>query len=125
MPRFSKSGADMYICQMCCRNLDGGIHPSSWRPDITKLKSAGNVCPTCVMQWDSERFNDTARGAILCLRMLSSLDLFGATAVPDPSVEGVWLVRCTDATEAVVYLAGYRDACREIRKENDFEVVNY
>ena len=41
---------DMYICQVCERDLcpkcDGG--EPVWRPDITGYEGAGNVCPRCL-----------------------------------------------------------------------------
>lgn len=46
--RFSAEGNDMYICQICGRDLDSVKHPPTWRPDLTKRQSAGNVCPTCI-----------------------------------------------------------------------------
>jgi len=50
MPHFSSccKGADEYICQVCGRIMCSGCKPSSWRPDITGHKSAGNVCPKCL-----------------------------------------------------------------------------
>lgn len=48
MPRFSETGADMYICQVCGRDLDSEKHPPEWRTDITMRTSAANVCPSCV-----------------------------------------------------------------------------
>ena len=54
MPRFSETGADMYICQVCGRDLDGEKHPSQWRTDITGRESAGNVCPSCVRAYEGQ-----------------------------------------------------------------------
>jgi hypothetical protein len=48
MPHFSEDGNDMYICQVCGRQLDSVKHPPVWRTDVTGNKSAGNVCPTCL-----------------------------------------------------------------------------
>jgi hypothetical protein len=39
----------------------------------------------------------------------------------DPSIDGVWLVQCVGGMNIVVYLAGYPDAMRTLRTENDFE----
>lgn len=47
MPSFC-CPADMYICQVCGRILCDGCRPAVWRPDITGLKGAGNVCPSCL-----------------------------------------------------------------------------
>lgn len=49
MPRFSEAGNGMYICQICGRDLDSVLHPPEWRPDLTGRTSAGNVCPTCIL----------------------------------------------------------------------------
>jgi hypothetical protein len=69
------------------------------------------------------KYPDTAKGAIQCLRDDSrGLNLTGAKAFPDPSVEGVWAVDMKDGRRAIVYLAGYRDPWGEPRKYNDFEV---
>lgn len=46
--RISADGNDMYICQVCGRDLDSVKFPPQWRPDITGRNSAGNVCPPCV-----------------------------------------------------------------------------
>lgn len=48
MVAFCECGADMYICQMCGKDLCSKDYPSEWRPDITENESAGNVCPSCV-----------------------------------------------------------------------------
>jgi hypothetical protein len=47
MPRFSEAGYDMYICQVCGRDLDSFIYPPQWRPELTGSSSAGNICPAC------------------------------------------------------------------------------
>ena len=54
MPHFSSccKGADTYICQKCAKIFCGGCQQSSWRPDITGLKSAGNVCPKCLKKYE-------------------------------------------------------------------------
>lgn len=41
MPRFSESGADMYICQSCGRDLPSDTQPPTW------VAGKGNICPTC------------------------------------------------------------------------------
>lgn len=48
MPHFSESGADMYICQVCGRDLDSEKFPPQWRPDLTGSPRAGNICPSCL-----------------------------------------------------------------------------
>lgn len=51
MPHFSDCcGRDEYVCQVCGAILCSSCHPSEWRPDITGSKSAGNVCPTCLVK---------------------------------------------------------------------------
>jgi len=71
----------------------------------------------------SQKYPDSAQGAVACLAALSEgIDLKGATARPDPSVEGVWLVICKNGDRAVVYLAGYREPSGNRRDHNDFEV---
>lgn len=72
------------------------------------------------------QYEDQARGALQYLRDESDLDLDGATARPDPAVEGVWLVTLAEPTvegdtHAVVYLRGYRDPWGQERDSNDFE----
>ena len=58
MPHFCECGADTYICQKCARILCSRDYPSTWRPDITGHKSAGNVCPTCLEEF--KKFGVTA-----------------------------------------------------------------
>jgi len=41
MARFSDSGADMYICQGCGKDLPSDTHPPTW------VQGKGNLCPTC------------------------------------------------------------------------------
>jgi hypothetical protein len=53
MPRFSDTGADMYLCQVCGRDMCSETYPSSWRPDITGNAGAGNACPVCVQMHDN------------------------------------------------------------------------
>ena len=48
MPKFCGCGADMYICQVCGRDLCSDDFPPEWRPDITGSASASNVCPDCL-----------------------------------------------------------------------------
>ena len=57
MPHFSADGNDTYLCQVCAHEFDGVKFPSKWRPDITKSKSAGNVCPSCVAKYETEPTN--------------------------------------------------------------------
>ena len=57
MPHFSPEGNDMYICQICGRDLDSAKHPPSWRIDLTKRQSAGNVCPTCLARLEPATAN--------------------------------------------------------------------
>jgi len=57
MPHFSNCGnhdfpADEYICQKCGRVKCSECHKPQWRTDITGNKSAGNVCPSCVKEWE-------------------------------------------------------------------------
>ena len=51
--RFSEAGNDMYICQVCGKDLDSVVHPPSWRPDLVGCKRACNVCPSCVTRMDA------------------------------------------------------------------------
>ena len=57
MPHFSSCcpGADEYICQMCTKIFCIKCNPSSWRPDITGHKSAGNVCPDCLKKFEPHK----------------------------------------------------------------------
>ena len=54
MPTFGATGADMYICQVCGYDLDSGQLPPVWRPDITGMQSAGNVCPACLKKHEGK-----------------------------------------------------------------------
>ncbi len=53
MPHFSSCcpRADEYICQKCAKIFCSKCQPSQWRPDITRHKSAGNVCPSCIKEY--------------------------------------------------------------------------
>lgn len=70
----------------------------------------------------THKYPNAPEGAIRYLSEDSDLDLDGATAIPDPHVSGVWLVRMTDGRRAIVYLAGYPDPFGREREHNDFEV---
>lgn len=70
-----------------------------------------------------KQYPDSAAGAIECLAYLSAFDTKGATARPDPSVEGVWMVTMKSGEQAIVYLKGYKDPLHKIRETNDFEEV--
>ena len=84
---------------------------------------AMRVASADVMKKSAERkYPDTAQGAIIALKDLSVHDTKGATARPDPSIEGVWLVTHKGG-QSIVYLAGYRESHGGIRKSNDFEDV--
>lgn len=66
-------------------------------------------------------FQDTAQGAIDCLKEESTYDTAGAKAVHDPHAIGVWKVTLKDKTIVIVYLMGHgrqKDA-----PYNDFEEV--
>src|SRR5208282_1833026 len=73
---------------------------------------------------EQQRYQDSAAGAIQMLRDYADsrqVDLKGATARPDPQVQGVWEVKMKNGDRAVVYLAGYREPSGNIRATNDFE----
>jgi len=53
MPHFCKCGADTYICQKCGKVFCSKDYPPEWRADITENKSAGNVCPECVTDFEN------------------------------------------------------------------------
>ncbi len=77
------------------------------------------------LQYVEKHYPDTSAGAIHYLRDDSTLShLDSASAKPDPSVRGVWMVVSDKAPwrRAIVYLAGYRDPFGTIRDHNDFEV---
>ena len=57
-------------------------------------------------------YPDTEAGAIQAMRDMSSHDMTGATAIPDPQVPGTWLVTHA-AGRSIVYL-----------NRNDFEDVD-
>jgi hypothetical protein len=71
-----------------------------------------------------KQYPDTSAGALAYLGEDSTLDLEGATARPDPAVEGVWEVTmpAENGRRAIVYLAGFRTPWGEARLWNDFEV---
>jgi hypothetical protein len=46
-PHFDEYGGDEWICQICGKIQNSRV-PCEWRPDITELKAAGNVCPICL-----------------------------------------------------------------------------
>lgn len=70
-----------------------------------------------------KRYPDSPEGAVQCLRDMSSgLNLQGATARPDPSVQGVWQVTMKGGQRVIVYLGGYKDPFGNVRTSNDFEV---
>jgi hypothetical protein len=78
-----------------------------------------------------KQFPDTAQGAIDALLDMSVFKREEVTgAIPDPSVEGVWLVRLKlkwdpDTNGAIVFLAGYRDPWGQVRAHNDFECGSF
>ncbi len=47
-----------YLCQACGRICLETNEPSVWRPDITGHKSAGNVCPTCLQEFERNKITD-------------------------------------------------------------------
>lgn len=53
MPHFSENGNDVVICQLCARPIDTGAEKVAWRPDLTRNKSAGNVCARCIQKEES------------------------------------------------------------------------
>ena len=57
MPHFSSCcpGVDEYICQKCAKIFCSKCQPSVWRPDITGHKSAGNVCPSCLKNYNKSK----------------------------------------------------------------------
>lgn len=76
----------------------------------------------------TKKYPDSSTGAIQSLKEQSDFNTEGATAIPDPSVEGVWMVTMPKeknsegkALRAIVYLAGYKEPFGSIRKHNDFE----
>lgn len=57
MPRFSDccENADMYLCQVCGKDKCSGCQDSVWRPDITGHEGAGNVCPSCLSDYNRSK----------------------------------------------------------------------
>lgn len=53
MPTFDEFGGDEWICQVCGKIQSSQVE-SEWRPDITGHKSAGNVCPICVLAYENK-----------------------------------------------------------------------
>lgn len=75
---------------------------------------------------EQKTFPDTEQGALEYLAYDSTLNLDGATATPDPSVAGVWMVHLDEdlndgENAAIVYLAGHKDVWGRVRDMNDFE----
>lgn len=66
------------------------------------------------------QYPDSAQGAVQALRDGTGAELEGATAIPDPQVEGVWLVTHSEG-RAVVYLPGYKNPWGDVREYLDFE----
>ena len=46
MPKFSETGEDIVMCQVCYQETLG--YKVTWRPDITESEIAGNVCDSCL-----------------------------------------------------------------------------
>lgn len=65
-------------------------------------------------------FPDTGAGAIAALEAMTDLDLKGAKVIPDPKVDGVWMV-IHNGHKAIVYLKGYKNPLGNVRDHNDFE----
>lgn len=94
-----------YYCHACNRGFD-------------EFKAATAAKPRTPV-----KYPDSQAGAIQYLRDDSQgLSLDGATARPDPSVQGVWEVRMKNGDRAIVYLAGYKEPMGNVRAANDFEV---
>ena len=75
---------------------------------------------------DEQKYPDSQKGAIAALSNMSTWDVSQATAVPDPQVQGVWLVTNIFQNDgikgqAIVHLAGYKDSYGNVRDMNDFE----
>lgn len=69
-----------------------------------------------------KKYEDTVAGVLEMLVDDSTLDLVGATAIPDPAFRGVWLVTLKTGQNVVAWLAGYPELGGAIRMSNDFEV---
>jgi len=98
----------VYYCHSCNRGFDE-----------FKKEGAKPRAP------EQERYQDSAAGAIQMLRDYADtkqVKLDGATARPDPQVQGVWEVKMKNGDRAIVYLAGYREPMGNIRATNDFEM---
>lgn len=106
------------------RYLNEGVMDYTTELLVSALRDAGVRLPFL----GEKRYPDTADGARQCLMDESTLDherIRKATAKPDPSVNGVWLL-CgagdeIEGMDVVVYLRGYTDAYGVIRDHNDFE----
>jgi len=57
MPHFDDSGIGTWICQVCT-TIYNDLIESQWRPDITGLDSAGNVCPQCLKLFNEQNQDD-------------------------------------------------------------------
>jgi hypothetical protein len=81
-------------------------------------------------KFESKKYQDTRDGAIAALNEVSSFNLKPedvASAKPDPSVAGVWLIMFKEprgcAKGAIVYMKGHKDPLGKERDMNDFEEV--
>lgn len=55
LPHFDKDGGDQWLCQAPNHRgnrIQSSRVESTWRPDITGHKSAGNVCPPCLRAFE-------------------------------------------------------------------------
>jgi len=72
---------------------------------------------TRIAEGPDKDYPDTAEGAIAALKDMSTHNLKGATAQPDPIVHGVWLVKYPKG-KSIVYLKNGSN-----QPMNDFEDV--
>jgi hypothetical protein len=58
MPHFDEFGGDEWICQAPNHKgnrVQNSRVDSEWRPDITGLPGAGNVCPVCLADFNKKK----------------------------------------------------------------------
>lgn len=65
------------------------------------------------------QYEDTAAGAIECLKNEFTYDTIGATAIPDPYAKGVWKVTMVDKTIVIVYLKGHGNQANKTYNDSE------
>src|SRR5215831_163050 len=62
MPHFDEFGGDEWVCQAPNHRgnrVQNSRVNSEWRPDITGIEGAGNVCPACLQEFNRKALDET------------------------------------------------------------------